>query len=120
MNQQRARRFRSAEEAAQLKAEALSKGLEVNEDRFDSNCITPGMLLRTKVGGRGLGDRNTRWLCRHGVHGAAVCAAAVFRCAEDDIGRAVAVSQGHFLGPRGIGCIVSLEVPVYSCYRLNC
>ena len=42
MNQQRARRFRSAAEQRELKEQALAKGEAVNEDRFDSNCITPG------------------------------------------------------------------------------
>eukprot|EP00118_Oscarella_pearsei_P002981 m.12490 g.12490 ORF g.12490 m.12490 type:complete len:1544 (+) comp24099_c0_seq1:68-4699(+) len=43
MNQQRSRRFRSAKEAAELVKKALQRGETLpEEDRFDSNCITPG------------------------------------------------------------------------------
>ena len=47
MNQQRARRFRSAAEQQELKEKAVTKGEQVNEDRFDSNCITPGTMKGT-------------------------------------------------------------------------
>ena len=39
MNQQRARRFRTAKEAE----EARKKGDKTEDDFFDSNCITPGI-----------------------------------------------------------------------------
>ena len=44
MNQQRGRRFRSAREAEELVKKALEKGEVLPQtERFDSNCITPGM-----------------------------------------------------------------------------
>ena len=47
MNQQRARRFRTAKEAADNRKKALAKGEELpKEPPFDSNCITPGTLLK--------------------------------------------------------------------------
>ncbi|CAD6589675.1 MAG: hypothetical protein ASARMPREDX12_003926 [Alectoria sarmentosa] len=43
MNQQRARRFRTALDAEKAKEKALREGVEMpTEDAFDSNCITPG------------------------------------------------------------------------------
>ncbi|KAJ5908543.1 hypothetical protein N7495_001225 [Penicillium taxi] len=43
MNQQRARRFRTALDAEEAKEAAISQGLEMpKDDAFDSNCITPG------------------------------------------------------------------------------
>jgi 5'-3' exoribonuclease 1 len=43
MNQQRARRFRTALDAEKARLEAVRKGVEMpKEDPFDSNCITPG------------------------------------------------------------------------------
>jgi len=43
MNQQRARRFRTALDAERAQKEAIRKGVEMpKEDPFDSNCITPG------------------------------------------------------------------------------
>ena len=44
MNQQRARRFKSAKEVEEAAKEAASKGTLAADagDRFDSNCITPG------------------------------------------------------------------------------
>jgi 5'-3' exoribonuclease 1 len=57
MNQQRARRFRSAKEAEQLAAEVsarenfMGQELSVNSEkkRFDSNCITPGTDFMLKL-----------------------------------------------------------------------
>jgi 5'-3' exoribonuclease 1 len=44
MNQQRARRFRTALEAENARAKAIKEGVELpKEEPFDSNCITPGM-----------------------------------------------------------------------------
>jgi 5'-3' exoribonuclease 1 len=43
MNQQRSRRFRTAQEAKELEEKARRKGEEQPETAaFDSNCITPG------------------------------------------------------------------------------
>lgn len=43
MNQQRSRRFRTAQEADRNEAAAIKRGEELpTESRFDSNCITPG------------------------------------------------------------------------------
>ena len=42
MNQQRARRFKSAQAAEEAADAARRRGEVVPEDRFDSNCITPG------------------------------------------------------------------------------
>ncbi|KAJ5992545.1 hypothetical protein N7451_008269 [Penicillium sp. IBT 35674x] len=43
MNQQRARRFRTALDAENAKEKAIAQGMEMpKEDPFDSNCITPG------------------------------------------------------------------------------
>lgn len=46
MNQQRARRFRTALDAETAKEKALREGVQMPaEDAFDSNCITPGMPI---------------------------------------------------------------------------
>ncbi len=46
MNQQRARRFRTALEAEKARDKAIKEGKELpKEEPFDSNCITPGMDL---------------------------------------------------------------------------
>ncbi len=45
MNQQRARRFRTALDVETAKEKAIRAGVEMpKEDAFDSNCITPGVL----------------------------------------------------------------------------
>ena len=50
MNQQRARRFRTAKEAADARRKALAKGEELpKEPPFDSNCITPGTHFMVKL-----------------------------------------------------------------------
>ncbi|XP_072396590.1 5'-3' exoribonuclease 1 isoform X2 [Diabrotica undecimpunctata] len=50
MNQQRGRRFRSAADAAKAEAEALKKGESLPaEERFDSNCITPGTVFMARL-----------------------------------------------------------------------
>lgn len=44
MNQQRARRFRTALDAELAQEKAIRSGAEMpTEDAFDSNCITPGV-----------------------------------------------------------------------------
>ncbi|KAG7166243.1 5'-3' exoribonuclease 1-like [Homarus americanus] len=50
MNQQRGRRFRSANEAieAEKKAKAMGEVLP-SEERFDSNCITPGTAFMARL-----------------------------------------------------------------------
>ena len=52
MNQQRSRRFRSSKEQEQLLAEQLARtGDLIDEnERFDSNCITPGTDFMYKLG----------------------------------------------------------------------
>jgi 5'-3' exoribonuclease 1 len=50
MNQQRSRRFRSAKEAEQTAAEILAREGRLNvQNRFDSNCITPGTDFMLKL-----------------------------------------------------------------------
>lgn len=72
MNQQRARRFRTALDAERAREKALKEGLEMpKEGAFDSNCITPGNIL-------GLGPgRISAYSRRHRVHGQANATAAL-------------------------------------------
>ncbi|KAI0129393.1 exoribonuclease 1 [Hypoxylon sp. NC0597] len=50
MNQQRARRFRTALDAEQAREKAIREGQELpKEDPFDSNCITPGTEFMAKL-----------------------------------------------------------------------
>lgn len=50
MNQQRARRFRTALDAEQAREKAIKEGLEMpKEEAFDSNCITPGTEFMAKL-----------------------------------------------------------------------
>ncbi|XP_029346579.1 5'-3' exoribonuclease 1 isoform X2 [Acyrthosiphon pisum] len=50
MNQQRGRRFRSAHTAAEQTKEAISRGETLpSEERFDSNCITPGTPFMVRL-----------------------------------------------------------------------
>lgn len=50
MNQQRARRFRTALDAEMAKEKAIKEGIEMpKEDPFDSNCITPGTGFMAKL-----------------------------------------------------------------------
>lgn len=50
MNQQRARRFRTALDAEKARDKALKEGLELpKEEPFDSNCITPGTEFMAKL-----------------------------------------------------------------------
>ncbi|XP_049529328.1 5'-3' exoribonuclease 1 [Anopheles darlingi] len=50
MNQQRGRRFRSAHEAGEQLKAAIAKGETIpDEDRFDSNCITPGTAFMVRL-----------------------------------------------------------------------
>jgi 5'-3' exonuclease len=57
MNQQRSRRFRTAQEAKELEEKARRKGEELpKEAAFDSNCITPGAF-----------SFHLCLCCRHGV-----------------------------------------------------
>ena len=54
MNQQRARRFRTALDAEKAKEKAIKEGVEMpTEDASDSNCITPGKY----IGLEGVTDR---------------------------------------------------------------
>jgi 5'-3' exoribonuclease 1 len=50
MNQQRSRRFKSAEERKELRDEQIRKGEAVDPDPFDSNCITPGTAFMARLG----------------------------------------------------------------------
>ena len=59
LNQQRARRFRSAQDRMEGIVKAQQRGEVVNEaDLFDSNCITPGTEFMEVVG------RHLRWFIR--------------------------------------------------------
>ena len=50
MNQQRARRFRTALDAERQREKAISEGVEMpKEDAFDSNCITPGTAFMARL-----------------------------------------------------------------------
>lgn len=50
MNQQRARRFRTALDAEKAREKALREGVELpTEAAFDSNCITPGTEFMAKL-----------------------------------------------------------------------
>ena len=50
MNQQRARRFRTALDAEKAKEKAIREGVNMpTEDAFDSNCITPGTEFMAKL-----------------------------------------------------------------------
>ncbi|KAL9105404.1 MAG: hypothetical protein Q9227_009422 [Pyrenula ochraceoflavens] len=50
MNQQRARRFRTAFDAEKARDKAIQEGKEMpKEDPFDSNCITPGTEFMAKL-----------------------------------------------------------------------
>lgn len=52
MNQQRARRFRSAKDAEEALKQAKAKGEVINESeegKFDSNCITPGTPFMVRL-----------------------------------------------------------------------
>lgn len=50
MNQQRARRFRSAKDAEKLEDKARRRGEVLPTDaRFDSNCITPGTVFMAEL-----------------------------------------------------------------------
>lgn len=50
MNQQRARRFRTALDAETAQEKAIKQGIEMpKEDAFDSNCITPGTEFMAKL-----------------------------------------------------------------------
>jgi len=50
MNQQRARRFRTALDAEKAREKAIKEGVEMpKEDAFDSNCITPGTEFMAKL-----------------------------------------------------------------------
>ncbi|KAG8529794.1 uncharacterized protein KY384_005275 [Bacidia gigantensis] len=50
MNQQRARRFRTALDAERAREKAVREGVEMpSEDAFDSNCITPGTEFMAKL-----------------------------------------------------------------------
>lgn len=50
MNQQRARRFRTALDAEQAREKAIREGKELpKEEPFDSNCITPGTEFMAKL-----------------------------------------------------------------------
>ncbi|KAH5499219.1 5'-3' exoribonuclease [Parastagonospora nodorum] len=50
MNQQRARRFRTALDAEKARDKAIREGVEMpKEEAFDSNCITPGTAFMAKL-----------------------------------------------------------------------
>lgn len=50
VNQQRSRRFKTAKDAEIQEAKARAKGVNIpKENRFDSNCITPGTQFMSKL-----------------------------------------------------------------------
>ena len=74
MNQQRARRFRTALDAEKAKEKAIREGVDMpKEEAFDSNCITPGSISETCRTGPLLTGT------RHRVHGKTNAAASIFR-----------------------------------------
>ncbi len=75
MNQQRSRRFRTARDTKQMRAEAERKGEKLPEEKaFDSNCITPGESLGV-VSARS----NTDLCLRNTFHGPFVCSLKILR-----------------------------------------
>ncbi|KAF7400707.1 hypothetical protein HZH66_005891 [Vespula vulgaris] len=52
INQQRARRFRTAKATELLEAAAKADGVEVTPQLFDSNCITPGTVFMSEISKR--------------------------------------------------------------------
>jgi 5'-3' exoribonuclease 1 len=73
MNQQRARRFRTALEVEQARDKAIAQGVEMpKEEPFDSNCITPGKVNCNVMCIRILMHRRNR------IHGKVITAAALF------------------------------------------
>lgn len=66
MNQQRARRFRTALDAEMAKEKAIREGVTMpTEDAFDSNCITPGNTSSSPQVDRG----PVAYAYRNRVHG---------------------------------------------------
>jgi 5'-3' exoribonuclease 1 len=61
MNQQRARRFRSARERKEALEKARSEGIQVPENPFDSNCITPGTPFMTRL------SEHIKYFVRHKI-----------------------------------------------------
>ncbi|XP_047351100.1 5'-3' exoribonuclease 1 isoform X1 [Vespa velutina] len=52
INQQRARRFRAAKGTEMQKAKAKASGIDLKEELFDSNCITPGTVFMSEISKR--------------------------------------------------------------------
>ena len=66
MNQQRARRFRTAFDAEKAREKAVREGVQMPaEPAFDSNCITPG---KPYLESKGLPQLTSRY-CRNRIHG---------------------------------------------------
>jgi 5'-3' exoribonuclease 1 len=77
MNQQRARRFRTALDAEKAREKAIREGQEMpKEEPFDSNCITPGMKALA------IFARYFTNMCRNGIHGQTYDAAQVLHQQE--------------------------------------
>lgn len=94
MNQQRSRRFRTAQEAKETREKAEKRGEVLpSEKAFDSNCITPGELSRIQTGSVLRGD-----LCRflrYSIYGEVVGATQVFREQEDYRRRQLGWRRGY-------------------------
>lgn len=74
MNQQRARRFRTALDAEKAREKAIKEGVEMpKEEPFDSNCITPGWPALDPP----LSVCPSADIVRNRVHGQAVPATAI-------------------------------------------
>lgn len=81
MNQQRARRFRTALDVEKARDKAISEGVEMpKEEPFDSNCITPGMSALNTPRSASL------TVPRNRIHGEAVSTTEVL-CQQEGIGR---------------------------------
>jgi 5'-3' exoribonuclease 1 len=72
MNQQRARRFRTALDVENAREKAIREGKEMpKEEAFDSNAITPGRSLECN-------SHNGAYNYRYGVHGETDNAVEIF------------------------------------------
>jgi len=87
MNQQRARRFRTALDAENAKEKAIRDGVEMpKEDPFDSNCITPGTDSKALIYRRIMLTHNFR----NGIYGKAYSTTQILHKQKSVRGRGLA------------------------------